>query len=38
MSIWNEGYRPGMADFLSGKIKTNDPTALQLFLRAFGKE
>ena len=38
ISIWNEGYRPGMGDFLSGKIKSNNPTALQLFLKAFGKE
>ncbi len=38
ISIWNEGYRPGMGDFLSGKIKSNNPTALQLFLKAFGKD
>lgn len=37
VSIWNDGYRPSMGDFLSGKIKSNDPTALQLFLKAFGK-
>jgi putative sterol carrier protein len=37
ISIWNDGYRPGMGDFLSGRIKSNDPTALQLFLKAFGK-
>lgn len=36
--IWNEGYRPGVGDFLSGKIKSNDPTALQNFLKCFGKE
>jgi putative sterol carrier protein len=35
--IWNEGYRPGMADFLSGKIKSNDPGGLQIFLKTFGK-
>ncbi len=35
--IWQEGYRPGMADFLSGAIKSNNPTALQTFLAAFGK-
>ncbi len=35
--IWNEGYRPGMADFLSGKIKSNDPGGLQTFLKSFGK-
>lgn len=36
--IWNEGYRPGMGDFLSGKIKSNDPSALQSFLKCFGKD
>lgn len=36
--IWNEGYRPGMGDFLSGKIKSNDPSALQIFLKCFGKD
>lgn len=37
LSIWEDGYRPGMGDFMSGKIKSNNPSALQLFLRAFGK-
>ena len=37
LKIWQEGYRPGMADFLSGKIKSNNPFALQAFLAAFGK-
>ena len=36
--IWVEGYRPAMGDFLSGKIKSNNPTALQSFLKSFGKE
>lgn len=36
--IWEEGYRPGMADFLSGTIKSNNPGALQDFLAAFGKD
>ena len=36
--IWLEGYRPGPADFFSGKIKTNNPVALQQFLHCFGKE
>lgn len=35
--IWNEGYRPGMSDFLSGKIKSNNPMMLKDFLAAFGK-
>ncbi len=36
--IWNDGYRPGMGDFLSGKIKSNDPNGLQTFLKTFGKK
>lgn len=36
--IWQDGHRPGMADFLSGIIKSNNPTALQTFLTAFGKQ
>lgn len=35
--IWFNGYQPGILDFLGGKIKTNDPLMLQLFLQAFGK-
>jgi hypothetical protein len=38
LKIWQEGYRPGMQDFLSGAIKSNNPFALQAFLAAFGKE
>lgn len=37
LSIWEDGYRPGMGDFMSGKIKSNNPSALHLFLQAFGK-
>jgi hypothetical protein len=37
LKVWHEGYRPGMQDFLSGAIKSNDPFALQEFLAAFGK-
>lgn len=37
MKIWDEDYRPGMKDFLSGTIKSNNPNALQDFLRGFGK-
>lgn len=36
--IWQENYRPGMKDFMSGTIKSNNPNKLQDFLRAFGKE
>lgn len=35
--IWNDGYLPGMKDFLGGAIKSNDPAKLKLFLAAFGR-
>ncbi len=37
VKIWDEGYRPGMKDFLSGAIKSNNPSGLQTFLSVFGK-
>ncbi|WP_457577331.1 hypothetical protein [Desulfomarina sp.] len=37
MKIWREDYRPGMKDFMTGVIKSNNPGALQGFLRCFGK-
>ncbi len=37
IKIWDEGYRPGMKDFLTGTIKSNNPNALQDFLKGFGK-
>jgi len=37
LKIWEEGYRPGMMDFLGGTIKSNKPELLQIFLRCFGK-
>ena len=37
LRIWNDGYRPGMSDFLGGKIKSNNPLTLKDFLAAFGK-
>jgi putative sterol carrier protein len=37
VKIWEEGYRPGMLDFLGGTIKSNKPEMLQTFLRCFGK-
>lgn len=36
--IWNEGYRPGLKDFMSGTIKSNNPNELKTFLTAFGKD
>lgn len=38
LRIWNEDYRPGLKDFLSGAIKSNDPDKLRVFLKCFGKE
>lgn len=38
LKIWEEGYRPGLKDFLSGTIKSNNPNELKTFLNAFGKE
>ncbi|MEI6827704.1 MAG: hypothetical protein WCK54_19095 [Desulfuromonadales bacterium] len=35
--IWNDGYRPGIMDFMGGDIKSNDPHLLQQLLVAFGK-
>ncbi|KJR97551.1 MAG: hypothetical protein VR65_23335 [Desulfobulbaceae bacterium BRH_c16a] len=37
MRIWQDNYRPGMKDFMAGTIKSNNPGALQDFLRSFGK-
>lgn len=38
LKIWEEKYRPGMKDFMTGTIKSNNPSALQEFLRCFGKD
>lgn len=35
--IWNDGYRPGIMDFMGGAIKSNAPQLLQQLLTAFGK-
>ena len=37
LKIWQDDYRPSVADFLSGTIKSNNPEALQKFLITFGK-
>ena len=29
LKIWEENYRPGMKDFMTGTIKSNNPNALQ---------
>lgn len=38
LKIWDDGHRPGLKDFMSGSIKSNNPNELQTFLVAFGKE
>ncbi|MGB3209348.1 MAG: hypothetical protein WBB19_01450 [Desulforhopalus sp.] len=38
LKIWEENYRPGMKDFMTGTINSNNPDALQTFLRSFGKD
>lgn len=38
LKIWNDGYRPGLKDFMSGTIKSNNPNELKKFLAAFGRE
>ena len=35
--IWNDGYRPGIMDFMGGAIESNAPQLLQQLLTAFGK-
>lgn len=37
MRIWEQNYRPGIKDFLSGSIRSNNPEALKTFLVVFGK-
>lgn len=37
LKIWQDGYRPGLGDFLSGSIKSNNTGSLQQFLKVFGK-
>ncbi|MBU5637529.1 hypothetical protein KOM00_12400 [Geomonas sp. Red69] len=36
-TIWYEGYRPGIMDFLGGAIKCDNPFLLPGFLKAFGR-
>lgn len=33
--IWNDGYTPQLKDFLTGEIKSNNPTLLKTFFDAF---
>ena len=36
IKIVRERYTPGMEDFMSGRLKTNDPALLIAFQRVFG--
>jgi hypothetical protein len=36
--VWYENYKPSFIDFISGKIRANDPYLLKEFMRAFGKQ
>ena len=35
LKMYNGEYRPGMQDFMSGRIKSNNPYALKGFIDAF---
>lgn len=37
LKVWNQGYRPGLQDFLTGAIRSNNPSLLKSFLTACGK-
>lgn len=37
LKIVQDGYQPGMKDFMSGQIKSNAPFLLQQFMGAFAK-
>lgn len=37
LKIANDGYQPGLREFMSGQIKSNAPFLLQQFLGAFSK-
>ncbi len=36
--VWDEGYTPGLGDFMKGTIKSNAPHLLQQFMTSFGKQ
>ena len=37
LDVWNGKYTPTAMDFLTGKIKSNNPTMLKVFVAAFQK-
>lgn len=38
LDVWNGRYTPSAMDFLTGKIKSNNPMGLKDFLLGFGKK
>ncbi|MDY6821440.1 MAG: hypothetical protein SVN78_07460, partial [Deferribacterota bacterium] len=36
--IWYDNYKPSMSDFISGKIRSNDPYLLRRFMEALGRK
>jgi hypothetical protein len=36
--IWYENYKPSFIDFVSGKIRANNPYLLKEFMKAFGRQ
>ena len=37
LDVWNGKHTPGMTDFMTGKIKSNNPLLLKEFVSAFRK-
>ena len=35
IKMWNGDYTPGMGDFMTGRVKSNDPYALKPFMESF---
>src|SRR6188768_2477450 len=35
VKMWNGEYKPGMSDFMTGRIKSNNPYALKALIDAF---
>ncbi len=37
LDVWNGRHTPSLADFMTGRIKSNNPFMLKEFVAAFGK-
>lgn len=37
LDVWNGRHTPSLADFMSGRIKSNNPLMLREFVSAFGR-